>query len=553
MFANSMNQILLRESVSTVSVIMITGVVGLQSRLASDRDWTLGLVERDYNFIAEQCSYFGGRVIKATDGGVIATFKTATDAVQCALDSQKTLTRAAASMQPKDILNHAIGIHYGELVVSGTEISGSGVVIANRLQLGANWGTIHISEAIYEQVRNVPEQPISYVGERYLLRVYQLLPKGFSSAIPQLHPQSYVDLENTEIPNELINSDPEAARHIFDQVIEKLNQHSNINEIKQIILFICLQKWEVELPKLQKINLKGLVQELIELTGTISELNALVQDALSGLDTHYLGVGTVILSTIDCLYPDYQPLPQNIYEEVAQSLTDPNKDILRIKKLVFHVCRYDLPDQYISSFSGAIQAIQQLYPNLETLRNRLKLAIANKPEYNEVVDMVVDELSAIYPTRSVAGATFIESIPAISNTADHGVNDSIPLVDSNHGFANDNKVNQKSIDQKIANLDLFDLRLEIIKYLSPLRAKILIFSTLNNVAESTNESISAIRTFELDDLLRDLFYAYKNPKDLEVELNNTAKQFKDVDEYEQAATVIMNAVRSIYNQIGIAS
>ncbi len=548
-----MNPILHRESVSTLSVIMITGVVGLQSRLVSDRDWTLGLLERDNNFFAEQCSYFGGQVIKETDGRMIATFKTAKDSVQCALDSQKTLTRAAVSMQPRDILNHAIGIHYGELVISASEITGSGVVIANRLQLGANWGTIHISEAIYEQVKNILEQPISYVGERYLLRVYQILPKGFSSSIPQLHPQSYVDLENTEIPNDLINSDPEAARHIFDQVTEKLNQQDNVNEIKQIILFICLQKWEVELQKLQKINLKGLLQELIELTGTISELNALFQDTLSDLDPHYLGVGALILSTIDCLYPDYQPLPQNIYEEVAQSLTDPNKDILRIKKLVFHVCRYDLPDQYIASFSEAIQAVQQLYPNLETLRNRLKLAIANKPEYNEVVDMVVDELSAIYPTRSVAGATSTESILAVSNTADHGANLLIPFIDSNDGVADDNKIDQRSINQKIADLDLFDLRLEIIKYLSPLRAKILIFSTLNNVAESTNESISAIRTFELDDLLRDLFYAYRSPKQLEIELKNTAKQFKDVDEYEQAATVIMNAVRSIYNQLGIAT
>lgn len=530
-----MSQIL-RESVSTLAVILVTGVIDLQARLINDQDWTLGLVERDYNFIAEQCAYFGGQVIKATEGGVIATFKTPEEAVQCTLDTQKTLTRAAASMQARDVLNHAMGIHYGELIINGSEISGSGVVIANRLQLGANWGTVHISEAIYQAIRGTPhDQAVNYVGERFLLRIYQLLPKGFSSPMPQLHPQNFVDLDDTTIPEPTLAD--ASGREQFDQVIDKLNHHYQVLEIKQLILFLCLQKWETDRLKLQKINLKGLVQELLEITGSLFELNSLVNGAIANLDHKYSAVSIVIVRIISCLYPDYQPNPANIYEELAQSLLDPDKDVVRVQKLIFHVCHYDLPEQNLVKLDAAIRALQQLYPSLEGLRNRLKLAIANKPEYNGVADIVVDELSAIYPKR-VYAATKLESLPTVEVSTTAAAKPVKSEAES--------KSLPKSFDQQIADLNLFDLRLEIIKYLSPLRVKILIFSALNEVADNTSDSISAIRTFELDDLLRDLFYAHRDLHNLEVSLTDTAKQFKDVDEYLQAAAVIVKAIAPIY-------
>jgi adenylate cyclase len=243
---------------------------------------------------------------------------------------------------------------------------------------------------------------------------------------------------------------------------------------------------------------------------------------------------------------------------VIQSLQDESKDITRIKRLLFYLCKYDLGlDTNDLTLKIAIQELQNLYPSLEALRIRMKqaLTLINKPEYTAIMDVTIDELSAIYPVRSphVTQSQVVTYIDTPTpNTPDYNFTLPVePLTDQINQSLPSKERSEKSIDKQIAELDLFDLRLEIIKYLSPLRVKILIFSALNNVAESTNESISAIRTYELDDLLRDLFYAYKSPEKLETQLKITAKQFKDIDEYEQAATVIMSALMTVYKKLDL--
>jgi adenylate cyclase len=558
------NEVLPRES-KNVAVIMTSGAVDLDRRMLSDRQWTVSLIERDLTFMQEQCTYYNAQILKSTEVGLVANFNDPAAAVKCALDIQKTLTRAAATMQPRDVLAHTIGIHLGDLVISGAEISGSSIAISHQLQLDANWGTIHISENIFDRANSALDlttnYTTNYLGERYLQKIYQVIPKGFSSSIPVINPLD-IDIDTIEIIDESGTEYVEPSMHIFDAVVNGLETNENIIEIKQLLLYICLNKWESDRSKLEKLNLKGLIQELLELTGTNHKLKSLIVETTQTVDGDYGLIGEIIINEISKLSPKSEP--QDVYEEVVQSLEDINKDPIRIKKFLFYLCRYDLSnlDTKGLSLNQAIRELQNLYPTLEVLRNRMKqaLTVINKPEYAAIMEVLIDELSAIYPMRSLNynQNTFLESLPALlSNQLSNQLSPNLvaATVEPNQLEANSPKTvngkSDKSIDAEIANLDLFDLRLNIIKYLSPLRVKILIFSTLNNVAESTNDSISAIRTYELDDLLRDLFYAYKSPEKLETQIVNTAKQFKDVDEYQQAANVIMSAVKPIYRILGI--
>ncbi len=544
------NDLLQRESKKALAVIMTTGVVDITNRMLTDRQWTMSLLERDLNFIREQCAYYEGEIIQATEVGLVANFHDAVKAIECALDIQKTLTRAAATMQPRDILGHAIGLHLGDLVINGIEISGAAVTIASQLQLEANWGTIHISQSIYDRVKPTLDleqnYTTNYVGEKYLQKIYQVLPKGFTSSIPVINSLNLIDIDAIEIIPKSSGEFIEPSRLLFDTVVSELEISQNIIDIKQLLLYICLDKWESDRSKLEKSNLKGLIQELLELTGTHSVLVSLITETTQTLERKYAPIGKIIVNEISKLYSDYQSEPQNIYDEITQSLEEINKDPTRIKRLLFYLCQQDLSqlDPQSLTLSVAIRELQNLYPSLEALRSRMKqaLAVIKKPEYIAIMDVVIDELSAIYPGRSHS----IPTVDSIISTPDsHQVNDK--LAD------NLAEKSEKLIDEEIANLDLFDLRLEIIKYMSPLRVKILIFSALNNVSESTNDIITAIRTYELDDLLRDLFYAYKSPEKLEMQLQNRARLFKDIEEYEEAARVIMSAVMTIYKKLGIGN
>ncbi len=76
---------------------------------------------------------FGGRVVKHTGDGVLATFDTPGQAVRCAT----ALNRAVADLG----LQIRVGLHSGELERRGRDIGGVAVHIAARVMAQAQAGT----------------------------------------------------------------------------------------------------------------------------------------------------------------------------------------------------------------------------------------------------------------------------------------------------------------------------------------------------------------------------------------------------------------------------
>ncbi len=94
--------------------------------------------------------------------------------------------------------------------------------------------------------------------------------------------------------------------------------------------------------------------------------------------------------------------------------------------------------------------------------------------------------------------------------------------------------------------DPFQVRLAVMKYANPLRAKILAFSTLHHKFEVTGNEWSSMRTRPLDDLLAQLYETYQRLGDLETELQATAKCLGAPEEDDQAAVAIVKALEPLY-------
>jgi len=191
----------------------------------------------------------------------------------------------------------------------------------------------------------------------------------------------------------------------------------------------------------------------------------------------------------------------------------------------------------------------------------------------------VDDLSGIYPTRSALAAPPRPFLPTIIERPTEPQyltripTNLVPLAPPAQApeiaplmakYQPDTAESQLSLPEipqlsagdrqaLIDKLELFDLRLEIMKYVNPLRAKILIFSVLNDNTQSTNENFAVLRTQELDDLLRDLLTVYKTYPDLEVKLKASAKRLHESSEYIQATSAIVKAIKPIYEQLGNAN
>jgi class 3 adenylate cyclase len=164
---------------SRLATIVFTDVVDFVTRLEADSERTQNLLYQDFQLITQLAQQFEGQVLKSIGDGLLIYFPNALNAVNCAQEIQLALGQAA-QLASESVLSHRIGIHFGEVIFNYTDIVGTGVKIAERLQAEAPSGGICISQAVYDAVKNyIPLKPIN-LGQRKIegveepISLYQL-------------------------------------------------------------------------------------------------------------------------------------------------------------------------------------------------------------------------------------------------------------------------------------------------------------------------------------------------------------------------------------------
>jgi adenylate cyclase len=94
----------------------------------------------------------GGRIVGTAGDSVLADFSSVVDALNCALEMQRTARAINDPIPPERRLELRIGVNLGDVIVDGDDIFGDGVNIAARLQALAKPGTVCISQTVYEHV-----------------------------------------------------------------------------------------------------------------------------------------------------------------------------------------------------------------------------------------------------------------------------------------------------------------------------------------------------------------------------------------------------------------
>lgn len=161
---------------SALAAIVFTDVEAFTPKMAADEKHTLGLIQRDFQLMSELCTRFEGQVLKSLGDGLLMYFVSAEKAVVCALEIQSSLFQAATQLPRRDVLMHRIGIHLGDVLFSGSDVMGTGVNIAARLQGEAEPGGICISHTVYDVVKNRLSLPVTYQGLRKLRGIPEPIP-----------------------------------------------------------------------------------------------------------------------------------------------------------------------------------------------------------------------------------------------------------------------------------------------------------------------------------------------------------------------------------------
>ena len=217
-----------------LAAILVADVVGYSRLAGTDEDRTLARLRALRSDLMDPTiTAHHGRFVKRTGDGAIVEFRSAVDAVRCAIEFQSGMVERNADLPPERRIEFRIGIHVGDVVEeSDGDLMGDGVNIAARLEGIAKPGAICLSEQAHWQVKSRLDLKVTDLGLTQLknisepVHVYSLevgQPAPARPAAPEQEKPRPPRLSLVVLPFTNIGGDPE-QEHFVDGVNENFSR-----------------------------------------------------------------------------------------------------------------------------------------------------------------------------------------------------------------------------------------------------------------------------------------------------------------------------------------
>jgi class 3 adenylate cyclase len=129
----------------TLATVLFTDIVGSteQASRIGDRQWSRLLDAHD-RVARELVGRFGGRLVKSTGDGILATFDSPGAAIGCAIDLRGRLQELGIEIRA--------GVHTGEVQPRGADVGGIAVHVGARVMGAAGAGEVLVSRTVRDLV-----------------------------------------------------------------------------------------------------------------------------------------------------------------------------------------------------------------------------------------------------------------------------------------------------------------------------------------------------------------------------------------------------------------
>ena len=141
-----------------LAAIVFTDIVGFTKLTAKNEPAALKLLEKQRELLKPIVKSYNGKWLKEIGDGLLLSFKTNIDAVECAIKIQ-------GEVGSVDNLNLRIGIHQGEVVFQGGDVIGDDVNIASRIEPFSAPGGIAVSDRVNASLERDPDFKTVYLSK----------------------------------------------------------------------------------------------------------------------------------------------------------------------------------------------------------------------------------------------------------------------------------------------------------------------------------------------------------------------------------------------------
>jgi len=151
--------------------IMLTDMHGYSMAMEQDEARAYAKLMEHNKIMRSMIKSHHGREIKTIGDAFLVIFRIAIDAVDCALSIQRAFTDFNLGKHESDRVLVRIGIHIGDVLITGNDIFGDGVNIAARIEPLAEPGEICISEPVFEMVKKKLQLDVSKIDNAKLKNI----------------------------------------------------------------------------------------------------------------------------------------------------------------------------------------------------------------------------------------------------------------------------------------------------------------------------------------------------------------------------------------------